>query len=119
MLTKTTKKFGKWKLTVDDRTETMPLNALLCRSMNHPWQRIPLGPTRRAELLKLGQTEFHWVCIRCQSRRIDLFELPSFATLTSKIEYSDDYLVKDKGTGRLPRSEARLAMFVRDDGELV
>lgn len=115
----TSVRFGRFKLVVDDRTDSMSLEALMCRSMNHPWQRVPLSPSRKAELRKLGQTESHWICLRCQSRRTDLFELPTFETLSSKIEYSDDYLVKEKGTGRLPRREARLAMFVRDDPALV
>lgn len=117
----TTMRYGKFKLVADERTSTMPLEALICRGMNHPWTRIPTKPSRKAELRKLGQTESHWFCSRCGVTRIDLFELPQFTTLSSKIDYSGcpGYLVAEKGAGRLPRSEARKALFMRDDPALV
>ena len=103
----------KYRIELDDRTDSMPEKVLLCRAMGHPWTVIPMSPSRRAELLRLGQTEFQWLCIRCDSIRIDLCELPSLETLARRIEYSDDYLLKEKGTGRLRRVEAKKAFFVR------
>ena len=111
---------SKFKVTVDARTQAMTIEALMCRSMNHPWQRTPLGQSRKRELLKLGQTESIWYCLRCGSRRIDRFELPTFDTISSKIEYSPGYLVDKSfaGSGKLPRREARKAMYVYDVPEL-
>jgi len=104
------------RIETDARTDEMPFEALVCRSMNHPWQRMPLSPKRRNALLKQGQTETVWTCLRCGSRRTDLYSLPDFTTLYSKIEYSDGYLVAKRyaGSGKLPRVEARKAMFMRD-----
>ena len=105
---------------IDVRTDTMPPQVLLCRSMNHPWQRVPVPASRRTELLRDGLVEWHWHCLRCGSSRIDLFELPDFTTVRSNIRYCSDYLMpsKHKGTGRLPRNAARRAMYVRDDPSL-
>lgn len=110
----------KFNVEVDPRTDTMPDAALTCRSMNHPWDRQKLPPSRRLELLRLGQTETVWQCLRCGSRRIELFELPTFDTLSTRIEYSYDYLMSTqfKGTGRLPKVEARKAMYMREIPEL-
>lgn len=110
---------SRFVVQLDARTADMPMAALMCRSMNHPWEKLDLDPARKLELLRLGQTESIWRCFRCESVRTDLFELPSFATLSSKIAYSDDYLIKDKGTGRLPRLEAKKAMYCRDMPELL
>jgi hypothetical protein len=109
----TASRIGRFKVQLDDRTSDMPVEALLCRSMNHPWAFVPPSPSRRRELAQLGQTEFIWYCGRCSSRRVQLLELPNFDIIASRMEYAQDYLVKEKGTGRLPRSEARKAMFVR------
>ena len=111
----------RFRIQLDDRTQGMSLEALLCRSMNHPWQRTPLSPSRRRELLKLGETETTWYCLRCSSQRIDRFSLPDFETLSSKIEYAEGYLVAKQfaGSGRLPRREARKAMYAHDIPELV
>lgn len=110
----TVRKFGKFRLEADDRTDDMSLDALQCRSMNHPWARVPLSPSRRAELTKLGQTEWVWNCARCDAQRSDRFELPHFTTLATTINYPDNYLCP-KGTGRLRRAEARKALFMRAD----
>lgn len=106
----------RYRIETDARTDEMSAQALQCRSMNHPWQRIPLSPSRRRQLLTLGQTESTWICMRCTAERTDLFELPTFDTLVSKIRYPEGYLMAKefKGTGKLPRREARKALFVRD-----
>lgn len=111
----------RFKVTLDERTDTMAPEVLLCRSMNHPWQRVPLSTRRRNELLKVGQTETTWFCLRCGSQRIDVFELPTFATVSTKYVRCEGYDIAPahRGTGRLPRLEARKALFVRDMPELV
>lgn len=101
------------RIEVDARTANLSYAALVCRSMSHPWDRVKIAPARRAQLLALGQTETVWNCIRCGARRIDLFELPSFDTLSTRIEYPQGYLI-DKGTGRLPKVMARRALYDRD-----
>lgn len=104
----------KINIEVDSRTTAMPIEALLCRSINHPWQRVPLAKKRWSELLRQGMIEYHWVCFRCQSRRVDEIELPSFMIIRSRIQYSEGYLMKERGTGRLPRVEARKALFLAE-----
>lgn len=111
----------RFKITIDARTRHMTGEALMCRAVNHPWQRTPLTPSRKRELLRNGQTETVWHCLRCGSRRTDRFTLPDFDTVSSKIEYAEGYLVGKEfaGSGKLPRREARKAMYVYEIPELV
>lgn len=111
----------KFKIQIDERTRTMPAEALECRSSGHAWQRVPLSAARRLELLQRGETETIRICTRCRSRRTDVYELPSFATLYSKIDYSDGYLIakEHQGSGRLPRQAALAASIVAEIPELV
>jgi hypothetical protein len=99
----------------------MTMEALECRHLGHAWQRIPMSASRRLELLMRGETETIRICSRCRSRRTDIYELPSFDTLYSKIEYTDGYLMarEFKGSGRLPRQEALKASAVAEVPELV
>lgn len=110
----------RFKLELDVRTDTMPAAVLMCRSMSHPWQRVPTPGPRRTELLKDGLVEWQWHCLRCGSTRIDLFSLPGFEQVRTNIRYCQDYLMarKHKGSGRLPRAATRKAMYVRDDPAL-
>jgi hypothetical protein len=113
---------NRWKMVIDPRTSTMSLEALTCRHRGHPWDYVPLGPVRRAELRRLGQTELLSWCPRCESRKTELLSLPDLDPVRQpKIDYSDEYLLaaQDKGTGRLPRREAKKAMFARLNPDLV
>lgn len=100
-------------IVVDPRTADLSLEALVCRSMNHPWDRQPVAAARKAQLLARGQTETRWHCGRCGATRTDLYSLPDFDTLSSRIEYPEGYLIK-RGSGRLAKVEARRALFDRE-----
>lgn len=101
---------------VDDRTDQMTLQALLCRRYGHAWMPVPQGAKRRAALLKLGQTESVNRCIRdCGVARVELIDLDSWEVISRRMEYPEEgYLMTGQGTGRLPRSEARKAIFARN-----
>lgn len=109
------------KIKLDERIKGMTGEALECRHLGHSWQRIPMSGNRRLELLQRGETETIRLCTRCRSRRVDLYELPTFATLATRIEYSEGYLMlrEFKGTGRLPRQAALAATIVAEVPELV
>lgn len=110
----------KFKIQLDQRIKGMTSEALDCRSMGHAWQRIPMAGDRRLELLAKGETETVRICSRCRSRRRDLYELPTFATISSHIDYSDGYLISKEfsGSGRMPRSAAVAASIVAEIPEL-
>jgi len=110
----------KLRVEVDVRTDEMSVIALTCRSFAHQWQLVPVSGARRTALLREGLAEYHMHCLRCGGTRIDLYTLPDFTKVGSKMKYADDYLMptKHKGTGRLPIAAARRAMFVRDDPNL-
>lgn len=110
-----------FKVQLDQRIKGMTPEALDCRSMGHAWQRIPMAGERRLELLARAETETVRVCMRCQSRRRDLYELPTFVTIASQIDYSDGYLIAREfaGSGRMPRSAAVAASIVAEVPELL
>lgn len=66
-----------------------------------------------------GQTEGIRRCGRCGTRKVELVDLDTWDIIASRMEYPEGYLVKEKGQGRLPRREARKAMFVRSNETLV
>lgn len=109
------------RVQLDQRVNGMTTEALDCRSMGHAWQRIPMAGERRLELLARAETETVRVCMRCQSRRRDLYELPTFLTISSQIDYSDGYLIAKQfaGSGRMPRSAAVAASIVAEVPELL
>lgn len=112
---------AKYKgLEIDVRTDTMSTEVLMCRSMNHPWQRVPTPPARRTELLKQNLVEWQLHCLRCGSTKFLLLQMPDFALVSSQIKYCSDYLMANKyrGQGRLPLPTVRRAMYVRDDPDL-
>lgn len=112
----------KFKLTVDDRTVEMTVEALLCRESGHHWNRVPQGLDRRALMAHRGQAETVRVCSTCTSQRIELYWLPSFEPVSAaKYKWSDGYLIAKHlgGGGRLSRSEVRKALFARDNLDLI
>lgn len=93
----------------------MSATALVCRTLGHAWDPVPQGRRRRAELFRLGQTELRATC-RCSSTKTQLIDLDTWDVISTRIEYpKEGYLIlpTQAGTGRLPRSEARKAAYVR------
>lgn len=108
------------RVEVDERTETMTDEALLCRDLRHAWAPVSQGASRRRELLRLGQTERVLRCTRgCGTTKSQIFELPRFNVLKTKMDYADGYLLTVRGTGRISSDDARAALFVRSDEVLV
>ncbi len=105
----------KWRIAVDDRTKDMPNEVIVCRANGHPWTEVPVPANRLAALEAIGLTELRDICLRCQLPRTQTYELGSGNLLTSDIDYkrNPDYLIKQKGTGKLPRSDAKRALLVR------
>lgn len=105
----------KYRIEVDDRTKDMTLEVLMCRSNSHPWTPLPISSSRRDELMDRGVTELVDTCLRCDLNRYQTFELGTGDMLDSWIDYkrNPDYLIKEKGTGRLSRREAKKALLVR------
>lgn len=93
---------------IDERTGTMSQETLLCRGKGHRWDIVHQTPARRVELAQRGQREFVFECDRCESRKTELYELPTYELVSKHTEYSEGYLVDKKyaGTGRIPRRES-------------
>lgn len=121
VVTARVRKTPKFKIQLDERIKGMTVEALDCRSMGHAWNRVPMESKRRLELLARAETETIRICARCRSRRVDVYELPSFYTISSQIEYSEGYLIarEFKGSGRMPRHAAVAASIVAEVPELL
>jgi hypothetical protein len=98
---------------VDVRTDDMPIEALLCRSLRHKWEPVTLGARRRAALVKDGVIEGVRACDRCGARRIVVRDLANWNIISTRMEYPDGYLIGTRGSGRLPMDDASQALFVR------
>jgi len=105
----------RWRIAADERTKAMPLTVLTCRANGHPWVEVPLTPARKEALMAIGLTELLDVCMRCDLPRVQTYELGTGQQLSSDIDYrkNPDYLVKEKGSGKLSRGEAKKALLVR------
>jgi hypothetical protein len=102
---------------VDERTDQMSLEALMCRRYGgrHAWMPVLRSARRRAELLDRGQTESVSRCVReCGARVTELIDLRTGDLISRKIEYpSEGYLIAGPSRGRLPVSAARQALYMR------
>lgn len=105
------------QVAVDPATDAMPLQALDCRSFGHNLIRVPITPTRRAELVADGYTEADRRCAKgCGYHRVEVYSFVTGETVSSKTFYEDrSYLMAKAGGGRLPRGEARKALWVREN----
>lgn len=101
---------------VDDRTADMTVDALACRGDNHWWKQRPSGSKRRAqikELLDRGLLERSADCRQCGAERRQLVDIVTYVTVSSSVRYPEGYLLKEKGSGRLLRREAKRAFDCR------
>ncbi len=103
-------------LVVDERTKDMTTEALVCRGgLNHAWIEIPQAEDDARSNRLLGIAEIKAVChggcggmwVRQWSTLTEPWLL-----IKNKRDYGANYLVP-KGTGRLPKHEARKAYFAR------
>ncbi len=107
-------------LVVDDRTDGMSRDALACRATNHAWLLVPQNAKRREELLTHGQVEWVRTCSGgCGGRWTQVFNAYTWDVVVDHREYTDPTYKVPKGTGRLPKKEARKAYFAREHPRLV
>lgn len=95
---------------IDNRTKTMSLTALRCRTFGHAYVEVKVPRGREVELKQIGQYEIRMVCERgCTRHRECLFDMATDELIGETGGYYDEdaYLVQEKGTGRLPRAAAR------------
>lgn len=116
---------NKVVMQVDERTANLSEKALFCRTYGHKWGVIPIGAARHAELLRQGLTETHRECEHgCGSTWWELWEVSSGNVVdferkyATAIDEAGQYRMP-KGTGRLPRAEARKANFARQFPDVV
>ncbi len=102
------------RVRVDERTKTMSVEALMCRTIGHAPTIIPTPTHERVELSRKGQRKIKTVCGNGCGRWRDVVIVKSSGEVVSMSgSYSDpkSYLVQQRGSGRLPRTEARKAFF--------
>lgn len=110
----------KFTITIDERTQGMTDAALECRTYNHSWQRVPQSPLVRRKLLQEGVVETIRRCGRCEARKTEVFDAIDLETISVKVEYPEGYLMdaRFRGTGRLPRHEAKKATVLAEYTEI-
>lgn len=103
-----------YRIQVDERTKDMSLAVLTCRRLGHAWEDRPQGKRRRAELRKIGLSQSVLCCIRCTLTMVETIDLDTWEVTSRTPEggYPPGYLAP-KGTGRLPKAEARKAHIAR------
>lgn len=104
------------KLPVDQRTSDMSDEALYCRRWGHRWEIKAISRKRFLELLALGQQESQRYCSNgCGSTWTELWDVYTGDVLETRRDYPKgrDYLMPT-GSGRLNRSQARVAQFARE-----
>lgn len=104
------------RIQVDERTENMPLEVLTCRRLGHAWEERPQGRRRRrnAELREQGLEQSVLRCTRCTLTMVETVDQDTWEVISRTPEggYPPGYLVP-RGSGRLPRAEARKAYAAR------
>lgn len=110
-----TRKF-RIKLDIDERTNSMSSQALLCRALGHTWTLRSQSPARFRELARMGMREFDRVCSNnCGSTWRQLWNVRERVMVENERRYphGGEYLLPP-GTGRLSRGEAITAQFARE-----
>ncbi len=109
-------------LKVDDRTSHMSNQALVCRSRGHLWEEeVSITRRRFLQLVREGLDEKRFRCgHRCGAQWRQLYRIRSGELIEDERTYptGGEYLMP-KGSGRLARSDARVAAFAREHPELV
>jgi hypothetical protein len=99
---------------LDERTNNISDEGLVCRAYGHRWIRVPQPHDAVLKLARKGLAEAVRVCENgCGSQWLETYSLHSFETVESKRHYGDRSYLLPHGTGRLHRQEARKAEFGR------
>jgi hypothetical protein len=102
-------------LTVDDRTDGMSDEALVCRSFGHRWTLRAISRSRFQELISQGLTEYVRYCENgCGSTWRQVWDVRSGDVVENDRRYPSrgEYLAP-VGQGRVRRPQARIASFAR------
>jgi hypothetical protein len=102
-------------LSVDDRTDKLTDEALFCRTLGHKWAVQAITRKRFQELIALGHSEFRRYCEHgCGSTWRQLWDVRTGEVLENDRSYPSggEYLMPPN-SGRLKRSQARVAQFAR------
>jgi hypothetical protein len=103
---------------IDERTSTMSVEALTCRSWGHSKVMVPTPAAERKKYTARGQRLVMIRCPRCTYCRDIVVDFFSGEQISAKAWYErggKDYLVQTPGSGRLPQSAARSALFAQED----
>lgn len=101
---------------IDDRTDEMTNNALTCRSFGHRWVMHPTDRTRFLGLLEAGYKEIVVTCANgCGLSLTTVYNRSTGEVVQQVRRYADSSYFVPKGTGRMHRSDARVALWVRED----
>lgn len=106
---------NRLSLAVDSRTDHLTDEALLCRTHGHRWTIKAISRARFQELIKNGHSEFNRYCEHgCGSTWRQLWDVRTGEVLENERRYpgAGEYLLPS-GTGRLHRTQARVAQFAR------
>jgi hypothetical protein len=112
----TRSRLSKINLDVDERTEQMSDEALVCRSRGHKWGDRGLTRKRYQQLIKDGLWEDALYCENgCGYTKSIVWELRSGNIISQTQAYPSDgsYLLAKGFTGRIRRDSARVARVSR------
>ena len=109
----------KIRVTLDERTDKLTDGMLECRGFQHDFRRMPPDPARFAELVRQGYKEVVERCAAgCGTTKTRVFSRATGALVENpKYDHDPDYRMP-KGTGRMSKDDARMALFAREDKEL-
>lgn len=113
------------RIPVDSRAERLHDTVLRCRSENHIWVRMQelVTKTRRVRGRSIiEEIEIHRVCTTCESERVDLLSVPTFALLKRKYRMTPDYKPKTFDTDphdKITKQHYRTAYLARELKELL
>jgi len=104
---------------IDERTDGMDDRTLTCRSFGHQWVREPAGRERLLVMLQQGYKEIVFRCANgCGQTIVTVYNRSSGDVVEHRRDYGDRSYLVPKGTGRMDRTEARKALWLREDREL-
>ncbi len=106
---------------VDDRTESMTEQALMCRSTGHSWQLRAQTRKRHHTMAAQGLMEFDRYCGNgCGSTWRQVWHVRERIMVENERKYPTgrDYLMKP-GSGRMSRADAVPSLFARLNPEYV
>lgn len=108
----------KLRVQLDDRTEKLTDGMLECRGDAHDWRRMPPNPARFAEMAKAGYKEVVKRCVGgCGTTLTRVYDRRNGGIIEEHRDYDPDYKMP-KGSGRMSKADARVALWVREDAQL-